>query len=70
MEAREGGETEVSNLNDIFCLFDLVYQDVVKLDVSMNDLVFVDEIHCKEELLHDKLDLSFIHLAILLHTGH
>ena len=67
----ESRQAEVSDADlALGFLLDLVDQDVLQLNVTMDDVLLLEQIQSKEGLLHDDTDICLIELHVVLEGGH
>ena len=67
----ESREAEVSDADLALCfLLNLIYQDVLQLNVTMDDVLLLKQIQGEKGLLHDDTDVCLIELHVVLQGGH
>jgi len=67
----ESRQAEVSDADfTLGFLLDLVDQDVLQLNVTMDDVLFLEQVQSEKGLLHDDTDICLIELHVLLQGGH
>jgi hypothetical protein len=64
-----GSEGREAHIRDSYLVVGLFFnrlnKDVVRLDIPVDDLLLLKEVHCKQTLLHDDPDLGLRELLLL-----